>query len=132
MSKSCTESPAVLHLACFQWLFQPQTHSQLTRVTSSDRKKLKSQYAGLYERVSQILFSHDLKALDSGDNSDEYESEVGTILPRLRHAANPDEVARIVFEEFAKWFDSDSPPLDAFEKSARDIWDAWLEFKQRT
>ena len=97
---------------------------------SNKHNRLKSQYAGLYEAVSKILLSYDLMVLDCGDNSDEYEPEVGTILPRLRTAQGPKDVARIVSEEFTKWFDCDAPSHDVFQQAALDIWHAWLDFRQ--
>lgn len=42
--------------------------------------------------------------LADGAPIDEYESEVGTIVPRVTKAQNVDEVREAVHEEFARWF----------------------------
>src|SRR5690606_37305717 len=51
------------------------------------------------------------------ENTDEYEAEVGTILPRLRSCASADDVQRVVHEEFCRWFGADQ--AGSLEKDRR-------------
>ncbi len=53
---------------------------------NQDRMKLKVQYQALYTEVESILFKHDLIGIHFEDNTDEYDPEVDTILPRLKEA----------------------------------------------
>lgn len=76
------------------------------------RADLKRAYGEAYARLSDILFSEDPIGINFVENTDEYEPEVGTILPRLRDTRSADDVRQIVHEEFVKWFDASTsgPP----------------------
>jgi hypothetical protein len=68
--------------------------------------------------------------LKIGAPSDEYEPEVGTIVPRVVKAADVDEFHRIVHEEFGRWFGVDiAGPIAAYEAPAWVIWQAVLSFR---
>jgi hypothetical protein len=56
-------------------------------MSSEDRKAPRREYAGLYEEVEAILFRHDPAGINFGENTDEYDPEVSTILHqgRSRH-----------------------------------------------
>ena len=87
------------------------------------RRALRREYGKLYERVSQLLFEWDPIGINFEDNTDEYEPEVDTILPRLRSCAGAGDVQRVVHEEFCRWFDADlAGPLEKYEQIGRDIW----------
>ena len=65
------------------------------------------------------------------DNTDEYDPEVDTILPRLKESKNPKDVNLIVREEFAKWFDKTDAEKIApsiYESIADEIWEAWIKY----
>ena len=88
------------------------------------RKEMKRQYAAAYDQLSRILFAEDPIGINFKENTDEYEAEVGTILPRLRTCRSVDDVGRVVHEEFVKWFDaSTAGPLRKYETIARRIWE---------
>lgn len=76
-------------------------------MSSEDRKAPRREYGGLYEEVEAILFRHDPVGINFGENTDEYDPEVSTILPRVVRATSQDEVQRIVREEFEHWFGPD-------------------------
>jgi hypothetical protein len=42
----------------------------------------------------------------AGAPEDEYEAQVGTIIPRLKDANGPNDVRHIVHQEFLRWFES--------------------------
>jgi hypothetical protein len=97
---------------------------------NQDRKKLKAQYQALYTEVESILFKHDLIGINFEYNTDEYDPEVGTILPRLKEANCKEDVASIIYEEFVRWFDEDIA-LDkenpAYIAMATEVWETWLK-----
>jgi hypothetical protein len=62
-------------------------------------------------------------------DSREYDPEVSTILPRLREAKLPEDVQRIVHEEFAHWFSAEiAGPADQYTDVAKKIWEARNKF----
>jgi len=105
-----------------------------------NRNQLKSQFGQLFTEVEQILFSHDPIGIafvgdeNVADNPDEYEPEVGTILPRLRTANTAADVTDIVYEEFIRWFDDEETvgPKAKYKALSGEIWVAWNRFKQHS
>lgn len=65
--------------------------------------RLKREYTGLFEELTAYLYEQDPMGLN-GINPDEYECEVGTILPRIFDAESPLDVDVVVREEFERWF----------------------------
>jgi len=54
----------------------------------------------------------------------EYEPEARTILPRLSDPTSPADVQRIVFEEFTRWFGTESAgAIEDYESVAGAVWD---------
>jgi len=95
----------------------------------ADRQRLKAEYRWLFDEVAALLFRHDPVGINCEDNTDEYEPEVGTILPRLRSCHSPDDVCRMVHQEFVRWFDADTAgPEERFARIAAEIWDCWQRF----
>ncbi len=103
-----------------------------------ERELLKTEWSGLYEEVASILCRHDPVGLCLPDvNPDEYEPEVDTILPRLQDAASVEDVRRIIYEEFLRWFsvNGESSPSDwtreyvgpeeRYHNIAAEIWEAY-------
>ena len=99
------------------------------------RSKLKYRYKALYSTVEAILFYHDPIRINFGFNTDEYDPEVGTILPRLKNANSERDVVDIVHEEFVRWFGTklagDKEQL-VYRHIASDVWQAWLKFNKPT
>lgn len=96
-----------------------------------DRALLKERYGSLFEEVSAILFEEDLVGIAFETNTDEYEPEVGTILPKLGHACSSTDVAEIVREEFIRWFGPEyGGESETYLPVAERIWDAWRVFNQ--
>ena len=48
---------------------------------------------------------HDPIGINFEDNTDEYDPEAGTILPRLRRDLSVEKTTGIVHEEFVRWFE---------------------------
>ncbi|HEY6908842.1 MAG TPA: hypothetical protein VI356_05715 [Myxococcales bacterium] len=71
------------------------------------RVELRREFKDLYREVARILFEEDPIRINFETNSDEYEAEAGTILPRLRGCSGVEEVRAVVHEEFVRWFGAD-------------------------
>jgi hypothetical protein len=92
----------------------------------TDRKLLKQQYGAVFDAVTALLFEVDPMGINFGDNTDEYEPETGTILPRLADAKSVDDVQTIVYEEFCRWFDEvEAGPRESYGELSVKIWQAW-------
>ena len=92
-----------------------------------DKGNLKGKYKKLYYCISAILFENDIEGINFVKNEDEYEPEVGTILPRLPEANSIEDVQKILQEEFGIWFGK-KRDIDEFRETAKEIWAAWLSY----
>ena len=96
----------------------------------AEQRRLKAEYGTLFESVAEILFRHDPIVINFGDNTDEYEPEATTILPRLRACRSSDDVLGVVHEEFRQWFGDDTAgPREVYGAVAEEIWHRWQEWK---
>lgn len=76
--------------------------------------------------MAAILFRHDPIGINFEQNTDEYEPEVGTLLPRLSQALSPEDVQTLLHEEFVRWFDADiAGPKAKYAPIADEIWNLW-------
>ncbi len=91
--------------------------------TRRNRTELKRAYGAAYARLSEILFYEDPIVINFGQNTDEYEPEVDTILPRLRDVQSVEDVRRVVHEEFVKWFASTAGPPEKYQVVAKRVWE---------
>jgi hypothetical protein len=69
-----------------------------------EREALRQRFGTAYDRLLALLFEEDPEGINFGHNSDEYDPEVGTILPRLGDCESTDDVQTVVWEEFRRWF----------------------------
>lgn len=83
-------------------------------------------FKGLRAAVRAALIAADpLGLLHSGAPEDEYDPEVGTILPRLNEAGSAEHVKLIIHEEFVRWFGAHSAgPAGRYAEAADAIWSA--------
>jgi len=89
----------------------------------ANRRAIRREYGDLYDRVLQILFEIDPIGINFSHNTDEYEPEVETILPRLRSCTSARDVQQVVHEEFCRWFDADlAGAPDRYGEIAAKIW----------
>jgi hypothetical protein len=96
-----------------------------------ERAALRAEFGGLFDAVSAALFEDDPVGINFESNTDEYDPEVGTILPRLEDCVSEDDVARVVREEFVRWFGADVGISDErYRKIAADIWLLWTRHNQ--
>jgi SAM-dependent methyltransferase len=93
------------------------------------RERLRREEPRLFAELTELLAEHDPVGLTAiGAPRNEYEAEVGTIIPRLQTASDIHDVHRILVEEFDSWFGSDTPKMSSveFERVATDVWAVWL------
>lgn len=91
-----------------------------------ERQRLRREYGELYNEVQEILFRNDPIGINFEFNTDEYEPEVGTILPRLKEALSPEDLQNIIHQEFVRWFDADiAGPKAKYAKIAQEVWDVY-------
>jgi hypothetical protein len=97
--------------------------------TKTERDAIKREYGTLFASVSAALFEADPVGINFDENTDEYDAETGTIIPRLGSAKSAEDVQAIVHEEFCRWFDPISAgPREKYASVAAEIWDLWCAF----
>lgn len=92
------------------------------------RRQLLTGKEAFVEELAAILFQHDPVGLNFETNTDEYMSEAETITLRLAAGISEHDAARVVHEEFVRWFGGIAGPLGRYETVADDVWRAWVEF----
>jgi len=99
-----------------------------------EKARVKQIYKELYSEVEEILFRNDPVRINFESNTDEYDPEVSTILPRLKDAKSEADVHFIVHDECVKWFGSivaGDKSQQSYKDAAREIWDAWKKFNAK-
>jgi hypothetical protein len=126
--ESCTRFSTIPGTAAGQiWLNGIVTPEEI-KAARDNRKALAGAYKQLLEEISAILFRYDPIEINFEDNTDEYEAEAGTILPRLRADMTADEATSIVHEEFVRWFsDLDAGPEGKYCSIATEILAAYRQ-----
>jgi hypothetical protein len=99
-----------------------QTREEIQAV----KRHLKLEYGILFDAVAAILFRHDPIGINYENNTDEYEPEARTILPRLRICKSVEDVQSVVYEEFQQWFgDEIADSAESYKAIAEEIWCLW-------
>ena len=97
-----------------------------TRLSRWRRSAVKRKYKTLFDETSALLFRFDPIGINFEDNTDEYDAEVGTILPRLSGCHSTLEVRKVVFEEFCRWFGPETAGDEiAYDAIADELWLLW-------
>lgn len=82
----------------------------------------------LFERLRRCFFQHDPMGIGFETNTDEYDPEVGTILPRLPQCKSEVDVLEVVHQEFVQWFDADTAgPKSEYQSVSTEVWKIWRE-----
>ncbi len=69
-------------------------------------KKRKKEYKELFEAVRAIFIERDpMGFIAGGSPKDEYDAEVGKILPALKECSSEDDVRKVIQRIFQKQFD---------------------------
>lgn len=94
----------------------------------NDQARLADEYQRAMTELSAILFRVDPVGLNAEENTDEYDPEARTILPRLRDCRASVDVGRVLQEEFARWFTPDiAARIPDAPALADEIWRWWSE-----
>lgn len=97
----------------------------------SNRKEVKRTYGKLFTAVSDALFQADPIGINFGGNTDEYDPEAGTIIPRLKTANSAQDTQAIIYEEFKNWFGTDTAGNQGqYQAVSVKIWELWCEFQR--
>lgn len=100
-------------------------------VQVKNRTRMRQEYGALFDTLSAILFDADPAGINFESNTDEYDPEVGTILPRLKEAGTQADVMQIMHEEFCRWFDAETAgPLDAYREISAKFWVEWQRYRR--
>ena len=98
----------------------------MTVPTKTERDALKRGYGALFASISAALFEADPVGINFDDNTDEYDPEAGTIIPRLGSAKSAEDVQAIVYEEFCTWFGLiETGPKEKYASVSVKIWELW-------
>lgn len=104
--------------------------SELTEAilqTQAEREQVRQAQPELFEAVSGAMFRHDPIEINYHFNTDEYDAETGTVLPRLKDCASSDELASVLHEEFVRWFGAETAgPRDRYLDLSAEIWALWV------
>lgn len=96
----------------------------------AERRRLKVHYGRLYDEVAAILFELDPIGINFGSNTDEYESETGTIIPRLHLCHCVADARKVIHEEFVRWFSHVNVGAECdYQEAAERIWSAWQRYR---
>lgn len=99
--------------------------------TKTERDVIKREYGTLFASISAALFEADPVGINFDENTDEYDAETGTIIPRLNAAKSAEDVHAIVYEEFCRWFDPVSAgPREKYTSVSAKIWELWFAFQR--
>lgn len=99
------------------------------------RKRLFAKHPAFFAEVGAILFAEDPININYETNIDEYYSEVGTIIPRLKECNVADDVIRVICEEMVSWFGvtaehSIAQFPDMYHRIGVRVWTAWQQHLQ--
>jgi hypothetical protein len=93
-----------------------------------ERRRLKAKYGEFFDALAALLFRHDPIGINFETNTDEYEPEEGTILPRLHACHSEGDAVRVVHEEFIRWFSAeDAGPVARYVQLGKEIWQLWQQ-----
>jgi len=96
------------------------------------RRRIKAEYGALFDSISALLFRHDPIGINFEENTDEYDLEAETILPRLRRCHTLEDAHNAVHSEFVRWFDAGTAgPPERYKQIAAEIWQLWQEYLAR-
>ena len=93
----------------------------------AEREILRRTHVRPFAQLVRVLARQEpIGLVGMGAPDDEYEPEVGTILPRLGTVRSEGEVLDVVHEEFVRWFGPDvAGPREHYAGTASEVWRIW-------
>jgi hypothetical protein len=105
----------------------PRTREEIL----GNRRRLRAEYGELFDEIAALLFQYDPIGINYDHNTDEYEVETETILPRLSGCQSADDVLQIVHQEFVRWFDPViAGPQRRYAEVASEIWRVSQQYRR--
>ncbi|MBU0639988.1 MAG: hypothetical protein KKB50_14060 [Planctomycetes bacterium] len=102
------------------------------RTWQTQQARIKAEHPVLFEQFLECLFRYDPMGINFETNTDEYDPEVGTIIPRLDKCSSEQDVLNVVHEEFVRWFDDETAgPKSQYENIAAEVWQMWQDSRAR-
>jgi len=95
-----------------------------------ERRQLREKYRNLYDATIALLFRHDPVGINFEHNTDEYEPEAGTILPKLQDCRSADDCRQVVYSEFVRWFANSAGSKEHYEPIANELWELWENYRR--
>jgi len=96
---------------------------------AKERAELRKRYKHAYDRLAAALYEEDPIGINFGDNSDEYEPEVGSILPHLASCRGLGDIQTMVHREFCAWFGPETAgSAKKYARIASRIYDELSDF----
>jgi hypothetical protein len=108
--------------------FSPELVDRINRA-SAEREQIRRQDPQFFAAVSKAMFEHDPMGINFETNTDEYDAEAGTVIPRLSACASAEDVVIVLHEEFQRWFDVTAGTREKFIDLAKDIWNLYKQRK---
>lgn len=128
-NRALTRNSAIflLLLGAFDESRTPHKSMARTRIQILEsRRQLRTEYGELFDSIAALLYRHDPIGINFEVNSDEYQTETETILPRLRGCHSPADVLQVIHAEFVRWFDpAIAGPPEHYKKLALEVWQLW-------
>ena len=89
-----------------------------------DNKDLKSEYKELFKKVADIFIKYDPLNIINKNNTDEYDPETASILPRLKNCASEDGLLDMIHQVFIECFDGAlmTGEREKYKPIARELW----------
>lgn len=104
----------------------PSELTQAILQTRAEREQVRQAQPALFAAVSEAMFRHDPVEINYHFNTDEYDAEAGTVIPRLKECHSSADVATVLHEEFERWFgDETAGPRERYLELAVEIWARW-------
>lgn len=102
--------------------FPPEVLQRIN-LARAERSAVQEKEPIFFAAVSKAMFERDPIGINFGENTDEYDAEAGTVIPRLAACRSAEDVAQVLLEEFRSWFGVETAgDLPAYRVLAADIW----------
>jgi hypothetical protein len=90
------------------------------------RELVRKENPKLFAAVSNAMFQRDPIGINFKTNTDEYDAEAGTVIPRLKDCSSSEEVATVLHQEFVRWFGAETAgERTRYVELSKDIWALW-------
>lgn len=102
--------------------FPPEVADRIDRARTA-RRAAREKDPIFFAAVSGAMFKHDPIGINFGHNTDEYDTEAGTVIPRIPACRSAEDVALVLHEEFQAWFGTEGAgEIAAYGALAAEIW----------